>query len=401
MFGSAILGTAVGLVLLFGLTALLCSGVTEGVSNLMQKRAALLLRGLRSMLDAPEATTGAQKPNKEAVPADGEKGSLAQIVKDPAAVQRAFDKVTHDLSARRSVQAARAAAPPNVDLPALPAEPPSPTTASEDLLTTSPVTIALFNNPLIQSLQTRRTFFTKRLRNPEYIPSRTFARALIDMLVPTKEDAPLPAIEVLNNVAAGVDALPSGHLKRSLQALLLQCEQSLDKFVGSVENWYDDQMARGSGWYKRWSRVVLAVVGFIAAVLVNIDTIQVAHTLYVDAPLRQAVSASASAGTLCQGEATSTARSQCVQQQLRNLHATGLPLGYPSGCNPLGGDFKRCWSWSSTSPLNWYDGLLRVLGWLLTAFAVSFGAPFWFDALSKLGSLRGSGPKPAPAEGSS
>ena len=39
---------------------------------------------------------------------------------------------------------------------------------------------------------------------------------------------------------------------------------------------------------------------------------------------------------------------------------------------------------------------VKLLGWLLTAFAVSFGAPFWFDALSKLGSLRTSGPKPTP-----
>jgi len=29
------------------------------------------------------------------------------------------------------------------------------------------------------------------------------------------------------------------------------------------------------------------------------------------------------------------------------------------------------------------------------AFAVSFGAPFWFEALSKLGSLRNTGTKPA------
>jgi hypothetical protein len=37
---------------------------------------------------------------------------------------------------------------------------------------------------------------------------------------------------------------------------------------------------------------------------------------------------------------------------------------------------------------------LKLLGWLVTAFAVSFGAPFWFDALSKLGSLRNTGTKP-------
>ena len=43
-----------------------------------------------------------------------------------------------------------------------------------------------------------------------------------------------------------------------------------------------------------------------------------------------------------------------------------------------------------------YQKLLRVLGWAITAFAVSFGAPFWFEALSRLGSLRNAGTRPDP-----
>jgi hypothetical protein len=46
----------------------------------------------------------------------------------------------------------------------------------------------------------------------------------------------------------------------------------------------------------------------------------------------------------------------------------GLPLG---------------WS-KDTSPDNWENGLGKIGGLLLTAFAVMLGAPFWFDALGKL-----------------
>jgi len=31
-----------------------------------------------------------------------------------------------------------------------------------------------------------------------------------------------------------------------------------------------------------------------------------------------------------------------------------------------------------------------ILGWLITALAISLGAPFWFDLLNKLMTLRGS-----------
>jgi hypothetical protein len=42
--------------------------------------------------------------------------------------------------------------------------------------------------------------------------------------------------------------------------------------------------------------------------------------------------------------------------------------------------------------------VLKVIGLAVSAFAVSLGAPFWFQILNKLNAIRGSGRKPAPAE---
>ena len=39
------------------------------------------------------------------------------------------------------------------------------------------------------------------------------------------------------------------------------------------------------------------------------------------------------------------------------------------------------------SPVAW---LQRILGWLVTALAISLGAPFWFNALKKILSIRSS-----------
>jgi len=35
--------------------------------------------------------------------------------------------------------------------------------------------------------------------------------------------------------------------------------------------------------------------------------------------------------------------------------------------------------------------LLKLLGWLITAAALTFGAPFWFDVLGKLARVRNAG----------
>jgi hypothetical protein len=39
--------------------------------------------------------------------------------------------------------------------------------------------------------------------------------------------------------------------------------------------------------------------------------------------------------------------------------------------------------------------LLHLFGWLLTIAAISVGAPFWFDTLSRFVNIRGSGKPPA------
>jgi hypothetical protein len=39
-------------------------------------------------------------------------------------------------------------------------------------------------------------------------------------------------------------------------------------------------------------------------------------------------------------------------------------------------------------------GQFAIIGWLITATAALFGAPFWFDLLQQFIRLRGTGPKP-------
>ena len=43
---------------------------------------------------------------------------------------------------------------------------------------------------------------------------------------------------------------------------------------------------------------------------------------------------------------------------------------------------------------NGWDWLLSIFGWIITAFAITLGAPFWFDMLKKVIRIRGSGVKP-------
>jgi len=396
---SAMLGTGIGLVFVFALVSLFCSGVTEVFANLIQKRAQYLLTGLRSMLDQHEAMPAAGGPGRTDTKALFEKARTATETAEAAAKVGA-------------VVAEAAASTPGLAPPIeQPGKAGAPEPARNDL------TLALFDHPLIKSLRTRRIlWFSRRetgpLRNPQYIEPRIFARALIDTLLPEPAppsvpapSGPAPAPEpdapaetgrsLLNQLHSTVHHLPPAFPARaSLLALIKQAEGSLEKFAASLEAWYDEEMSRISGWYKRWTKVVLGIVGFGVAVLANVDTIQLTHGLYMNEPVRQAVVAAAQNGTLCQDETTAEKRATCADQQLAQLNSAGLPVWYPDQCRPLSGHLAHCWAWSSTARLHGWDFPLKILGWVLTAFAVSFGAPFWFDALSRLGSLRNAGPKP-------
>lgn len=56
-----------------------------------------------------------------------------------------------------------------------------------------------------------------------------------------------------------------------------------------------------------------------------------------------------------------------VAKNLNQLQGLGLPLGWDE----------------RTTPRDFPGFLLKLLGWLLTAAAISLGAPFWFDLLNK------------------
>jgi hypothetical protein len=67
-----------------------------------------------------------------------------------------------------------------------------------------------------------------------------------------------------------------------------------------------------------------------------------------------------------------------VKENLSIIQSLGLPIGWNRSDPP---DTRSIYA----SPGHW---ALRVLGWLITALALSLGAPFWFDLLNKFMVIR-------------
>lgn len=335
----------------------------------------------------------------------------------------------------------------------------------------------LCEHPLLQSL-TRRTWFDAVFpylgrAKPSYVPARTFSAALLGVL--QRDGSAAPG----SDLVTAVGSLADGHLKRALQPLVDQAGKDLAKAQDNIEHWFDTSMDRVTGWYKRWSQLVLFLLGLGTALWFGIDSIRIGESLWTDDLLRdQMVEV---AGEMVESEeckalvadedpdaeADSESARECLETYRARLAEMKLPLvpfTPEAGEASAPGSKRYAWPWvlrgwsllpalalaaglfwldhrhrqpedgaeaakprpsvrvlaligrgvivllvglaaagaiTGVVERYWHPGLLEWLGahlpgFLLTAVAVSFGAPFWFDLLGRLVKLRTSGARPQP-----
>jgi hypothetical protein len=227
-----------------------------------------------------------------------------------------------------------------------------------------------------------------KYRKASYIPAENFRIALIDSLRLYKTEKKT-FLECLNE-------LPAGGLRQSLTAMWLDANEDEQVFKDKLENWFSGNMVRVSGWYKRQIQKILLLVAFILAAMMNIDSIRIARDIPHDEELRaemlqqlpQLIPPQAlfndqqnSADNVQGGVDLLKQRYQVLQQTTNELETLELPIGW-HGFTFVSQNFQ------------WYDWLLMLLGWFISAFAASMGADFWFNSIGKVMNLRSSG-KPA------
>ncbi|MEN2282089.1 hypothetical protein AAGF08_08115 [Algoriphagus sp. SE2] len=167
--------------------------------------------------------------------------------------------------------------------------------------------------------------------------------------------------------------------KYQLKNLWDEASDDIDKFSGLVSNWYEEQMDRITGWYKRKVTYFTFIVGFIIAVLFNVDTIHLVKDLSTNETMRTLLVNSA-------------------QEFIAN-NPDGITDVSKNGQKQYIEDVKEEMdNYNSILASNKNDNYPAILGWLITAFAISLGAPFWFDMLNKIMKVRPSIPIPANSE---
>lgn len=237
-----------------------------------------------------------------------------------------------------------------------------------------------------------------------------------------------------------------------IQSIWQDGEEDLKVFKASIENWFDRTMEQTTEWYKQRMQKILLIIGFGLAWIFNVDTFGLVKTLSVDKDARAQMVQMASAyienntyqkyalltadSLRISGDSTlvldSASRVLITDYNARldslmqinhvlntDVSSANAVLGLGSwlpdsmALDKRGQVLFPDWvivsvakdiikpkeqneafvTVSTGQKWQYLFGLLfgwpRLLGYLITALAISLGAPFWFDILNKLMRLRG------------
>jgi hypothetical protein len=271
-----------------------------------------------------------------------------------------------------------------------------------------------YNHPAIKELgkKDRKGNFKK----PSYIPNEVFARVAMELLMNASKQSASAAPEAIsfNAMSDGVQQVkdlnpelkdlmdhlfpgmdPAGAVSFGIEDI----QTKLKQYQENVETWFDHNMDKISGWYKENALTMAFVIGLVMAIVFNVDTINITQKLWREPTIRQALVAQADTYELEEGTANITEVPGYFDSLAMPIGWTTIPANDSALCNRLvttDGQFafrsgSECKILVNVPVANDYMGwIIKLVGFLISATAARQGAPFWFDLLRKLVSLRGS-----------
>jgi hypothetical protein len=213
---------------------------------------------------------------------------------------------------------------------------------------------------------------------PAYIDPGHFAAAFMDV-VGLAAKAP-------GEIETQIADIQDPQIKQLLTGIFDRAMGRPEAMREQLANWFDSSMDRVGGAYKRDAQFVTFAVALIIAAALNVSAIRVGMALWDQPQLAKSVAATV----------TANANTPTAQAALNQLEAVDLPIGWPAmaiGAAGIAAHDDVFGGGGDVYGHGWW--LTTVLGWLITAGATLFGAPFWFDALQKVTRLKGAGVSPS------
>lgn len=358
MLQNAAIDVAIGLILMYLMLSLLCTVVNEFIATKLKLRSSTLQDALQKLIDDPALLSNFYAHGLIAsnglASASGSQTTLQAVTSGSGLAAAGAVSAVKTVMTKLNIAPAANAAP----------------------AATAPV----------------------KEEHPSYLAGGTVAMALMGSLLKQQPQPGAPVATGFAAVEAAINNLAvAPKLKDALQASLMQANGNIDALRQSIATWFDDSMDRLSGAYKRKMKWIAMLIGLLIAIAFNADSFNVATTLWNDADRRASTIEVATQIAKKLPDATQSPGWGDLKKNVTATETTlrSLPIGWNCTAKIVGG-WTDEWTdyWTCVKQEVPKLTLVKILGWLLTAAALSLGAPFWFDLLNKFINLRGAGEKP-------
>lgn len=259
--------------------------------------------------------------------------------------------------------------------------------------------VLLYEHPLINHLRKDEKRF------PSYISADTFSKTLVEVI---KSEVVLPTlqrttdgrtiekkVDYENDFEAFRDAVSKmnrSDLRTELEAFIGN-STTISEVRERIEIWFNEYQTRVSEWFQIKVRRRIFLLSLIVTIVLNFNSIRVvdhllSHDLVRAAVVEQAEQFVRDNPELVEVEGMSEKE---IKKNINDLNSKisslNLPLGWGCDDKSLEG-FEKLKCSIGNAGGNQSINLLTIFGWFISALALSFGAPFWFDLLKKAISFR-------------
>ncbi len=334
MFGSQILEVAIGLIFVYLMFSLICSGLKEWIHHLLDIRSKSLEEAIHRMVGNPALVEAIY--SHPMVEKSSQAGIFKKTMTDP--VETSKSTVNKG--------------PKPIDIP-------------------TPSFAKAFLDSILKDVSEKgivkagKEEYDKIMGSIAKIENPAVKKVLTDLLTELSTQVAISGEEFLKKVA------------------LAQSQ---------VEKWFDNSMQKLTLWYRKKTKQLIFVLTMIFVFAFNVDTFMIVRTLSQDPQLRAATYTTAEV-LAKQDPITNTQELKALKAQLTS---SGLPLGWVKS-NSKDSDVTdpRAKPEFYIPGLNISEWRIDVWGWiwkllglLISLLAISMGAPFWFDALRQLFDMR-------------
>lgn len=401
MLDGTVFNVAIGLMLIFLLYSLFAASLQETFATVTQSRARMLYQGIESMLtNTPDRTTSPLRYLFEKI-------------------REVFKGISGWLKRRKKNK--RIAG--------------SNTVATAQAASHIYLHRRFYAHPIIKNFGQSYIF-----DKPSYITDKVFSSVLLEV-IKNLEEKNAYTTATFNNVQQALVNNKTELDEETYSILSLHLNEAagdLDVFRYRIEKWYNDSMDRVTGWYKRTTQIWIFAIGFVLAVIFNVNTIEIARYLSAnpDSAKQLALIAEVAA------KDTVGHRSKVITEQELDSIKTRLAtvntlvgLGWKDGgrkdtgfINAIKNDrpsrinssyfqwisnhqkvfcaftkikdsipdsiYKKYNYYLSKHYIYYKTDWASFLGFFITAIAICLGAPFWFDLLGKFVNIRAAGKVP-------